>query len=495
MNELPDLPDALYTPKQVRELDRRAIEAHGIPGHVLMARAGRAAWRLLRSRYPDAARVLVLCGGGNNGGDGYVIARLAAEAGLQVDLCALVNPDRLTGDAARAANEALAVQSPVAFSDGLAREADVIVDALLGTGLDRPVTGPLADVIRTVNAMHCPVVAVDVPSGLSAATGKVLGVGVQAALTPTFIGLKQGLFTGDAADHVGTVVFSDLQVPAAVYNGIAPAAQRLTHDWLAAELPARQRGAHKGHFGHVLVAGGDHGMGGAVRIAAEAAARAGAGLTSVATRPAHVPAVLAARPELMVHGTDTGADIQALCERATVIAIGPGLGQDDWGRACLDAAESAGKPCVVDADALNLLAQSHSAPGRGDRVLTPHPGEAARLLGTTARAIESDRFAAATRLAERYGAVVVLKGAGTVIGDGRRCAVVAAGNPGLASGGMGDALTGVIAGLWAQGGDAWTAARRGALVHALAGDRAAAGGERGLLAGDVLEAVRRIVNP
>ncbi|MEX0451044.1 NAD(P)H-hydrate dehydratase [Spiribacter sp. 218] len=488
-----ELPQALYTPEQVRELDRRAIEDHAIPGGVLMARAGRAAWRLIRQRFPDARRLLVLCGGGNNGGDGYVIARHAAEAGLAVTLCPFAESSALGGDARRAADQALTAISPTPFTSQCLAETDLVVDALLGTGLDRPVSGPMADAIEAVNASPCPVVAVDVPSGLSARTGQVMGVAIGAALTPTFIGLKQGLFTGQAADCVGEVVFDDLHVPAAVYDGIQPPAQRLGPTALAGALPRRPRTAHKGAFGHVLVIGGDHGMGGAVRIAAEAAARSGAGLTSVATRAGHVPALIGARPELMVHGLEQPGDLSLLRSRADVLAVGPGLGQAEWGRAVFEAARDGDRPLVVDADGLNWLARAPER--RDDWVLTPHPGEAARLLDTDVAAINRDRFAAVRAIADQYGGVAVLKGAGTLISDGRGCDVCTEGNPGMASGGMGDALTGVIAGLLAQGLTPAAAASRGVVAHARAADRAAVDGERGLLAGDVLEALRGVVNP
>ncbi|MEX0386568.1 NAD(P)H-hydrate dehydratase [Spiribacter onubensis] len=488
-----ELPDALYTPEQVRALDRRAIEDHGIPGGVLMARAGRATWRLIRQRFPDARRVMVLCGGGNNGGDGYVIARLAADAGLAVDLCPFADPAGLSGDARRAANEALARVPSAAFSPERLAETDLVVDALLGTGLDRPVSGAMADAIGAVNASHCRVVAVDVPSGLSARTGQVMGIAVRAALTPTFIGLKQGLFTGEAADCIGEVVFDDLQVPAAVHDGMEPSARLLGAEALEAGLPRRPRTAHKGAFGHVLVIGGDLGMGGAVRIAGEAAARSGAGLTSVVTRPAHVAALLAARPELMVHGVEAGSGLAALLARADVLAVGPGLGQAEWGRALFEAVRDGDRPLVVDADGLNWLAQAPTR--RDDWVLTPHPGEAARLLDTDIAEIDRDRFAAVTAIARQYGGVAVLKGAGTLISDGLCCRVCTEGNPGMASGGMGDALTGLIAGLRAQGFDTLASACLGVQAHARAADRAALDGERGLLAGDLLNALRSVVNP
>jgi len=487
------LPHALYTPAQVRELDRRAIEHEGIPGRVLMARAGRSAWQALQRRWPQPGRLLVLCGGGNNGGDGFVIARRAAEAGWSVDLWTMTDPSRLEGDARRAADAALAKMAPIDDPQQALNGADVVVDALLGTGLDRPVTGHLATLIDAVNAAHAPVMSIDVPSGLHAATGRVMGTAVRAAITPTFIGLKQGLFTGDAADYVGAILFDGLGVPDTVYAGIAPVAWRLPESALASALVQRARTAHKGAFGHVRVLGGDHGMGGAVRMAGEAAARSGAGRVSVMTRPAHVAAVLAARPELMVAGLTAEELREADIAAGDTVALGPGLGQAEWGRCGFERGLQHGGALVVDADALNLLATQPQR--RDDWILTPHPGEAARLLDTDIQTVLDDRWASVDALVARYGGVVVLKGAGTLIADRHHRRVANEGNPGMASGGMGDVLTGVIAGLRAQGWSPFEAACLGVQAHARAADRAAAGGERGLLAGDVLAHLRAVINP
>lgn len=486
----------VYTPAEVQALDRRAIETFSIPGHVLMARAGRVAWQSLRARLPRCQRLVVLCGGGNNGGDGYVIARLAAEAGLDVTLCALSPPEHLRGDAAAAAADALAVLTPQPFSTDHLVSADAVVDALLGTGLDRPVTGDLAEVIDAVNQSGRPVFAIDVPSGLSARTGKVLGCAMRAEWTMTFIARKQGLFTGDAADFVGDVLFDDLRVPAAVYETTPVTTGLLQANHLTALLPKRERTAHKGRFGHVLVVGGDHGMGGAVRLAGEAALRTGAGLVSVATRAAHVTALLAARPELMVREVDAAETLAAPLARASVVALGPGLGQQQWGQRLFDwlvMQTPANLPMVVDADGLNLLAAVPKR--RPNWVLTPHPGEAARLLGCSVAEVEQDRFAAVDALVTRYGGVVVLKGAGTLIGDGLQQRICPIDNPGMASGGMGDALTGIIAGLLAQGHTPWSAATGGVLLHAQAAKQAALAGERGLLAMDVIAELHSLVNP
>jgi NAD(P)H-hydrate epimerase len=292
------------------------------------------------------------------------------------------------------------------------------------------------------------------------------------------------------------VHFSDLNVPADIYPALHPAGWRYAGEDLPGLLPPRQRSAHKGHFGHVLVIGGESGMAGAARLAGEAAARCGAGLISVATRTAHAGLQAAVRPELMFRGVETPAELEPLLNRATVIAIGPGLGRGDWGRAMLHTALASDKPLVVDADGLNLLAVEPVF--RENWILTPHPGETARLLKMTPNEVEADRFAAVEDLALRYGGVAVLKGAGSLIASREegRVALCATGNPGMASGGMGDVLTGIIAALLAQDLPPFAAARAGVYLHGLAGDQAAqGGGERGLLATDLLPFLRQSVNP
>ena len=488
------LPTELYRAAEVRALDRSAIEGHGIPGYELMYRAGEAATRVLQRAWPAARMVAVLVGGGNNGGDGYVMARLLADEGREVRLLTLVDPAKLRGDAARAMEAATAAGLSVQpFSTQNLAAADLAVDALLGTGLERPVEGRWAETIEALNGSGLPILAVDIPSGLHADSGQVLGVAVRAALTVTFIGLKRGLFTGRGPELCGELHFDDLRVPPEIYSAVLCSARRYAGEDRTALLPRRPRDAHKGRFGHVLVAGGDHGMAGAARMAAEAAARAGAGLVSVATRESHAGMQAALRPELMFRGVETLEALQPLLARATVAALGPGLGAGDWGRAIWSAVLARELPTVVDADGLNLLAQ---APRRAAGwVLTPHPGEAARLLGCSVSEVEVDRFAAAAAIRERYGGVCLLKGAGTLVDAGEAPPwVVQGGNPGMATGGTGDVLTGVISGLLAQGLSPAEAARLGAWAHAAAGDRAAADGERGLLALDLMPHLRMLLN-
>jgi len=489
-----DLPARLYRAASVRALDREAIEGCAIPGATLMERAGAAVCTVLEAAWPAARRVSVFCGTGNNGGDGFVVARRVREAGGEATVVQLGDAARLAGDARlhaeRAAAAGVHTLAPERFDPAA---CDVIVDALLGTGLERAVQGAYRTAIEAVNAAARPVIAVDVPSGLAADTGQVLGAAVRAAATVTFIGVKRGLLTGAAADHCGQLWFADLDLPAAVYAAVPADAERIDLAGERAVLAPRPRAAHKGRFGHVLVVGGERGYAGAARMAAEAAARTGAGLVSVATREEHAGHIAAARPELMAQGVEHGTGLAALARRASVLALGPGLGQASWGRALFAAALEIARPMVVDADALNLLAADPLQ--RPDWILTPHPGEAARLLGTDTGAVQADRFAAAAAIRRRYGGVCVLKGAGTVVAAGSVPAVCAAGNPGMASGGMGDVLTGIVAGLLAQGLAPAAAARLGVCLHAAAGDAAAADGERGLLATDLLAHLRRLLDP
>jgi NAD(P)H-hydrate epimerase len=490
-----------YSPDVVREFDRIAIEERGIPGSELMRRAGVAVFDAARRAHPRAARWLILCGAGNNAGDGYVIARLARAAGLQVTVVAVADPVALRGDAARAHQEfAAAGGQTSAFDPALASGADLIIDALFGTGLARPVDGLWRSAIEAVNAAHAPVVAVDLPSGLCARTGRALGVAVRAELTVTFIAWKQGLFLEAGPEHAGRLELARLEVPADVLATARPTFRIFDAAAAASLLPRRERSGHKGRYGHVLVVGGNHGMAGAARLAGEAALRTGAGLVSVATRVEHAVALAAARPELMCHGIEAGPSLDrslsGLLERATVVAVGPGLGQDDWARTLYRAALAGGRPTVLDADALNLLAADPAAVGQC--VLTPHPGEAGRLLGSTAAAVQADRLGALAALLERYRAVVVLKGQGTLVGaPGEVPCIITAGNPGMASGGMGDVLTGVVAGLLAQlpAADRLDVAACAAWAHAVAGDAAARAGERGLVASDVIAGLRACLNP
>ena len=489
------LPVCLYSTAQVRALDAYAIETLAIPGYTLMKRAGEAALRYLRTRFPVAHRIVIVCGAGNNGGDGYVLARFAQAAGLTVTTLAATPPDTLRGDA-RQAHEDLRTSGVrvLPYAPERLAEGEVIVDALLGTGLRGPAREQVARVIRDINGSGRPVLAVDVPSGLDSDTGVPLGDTVRADCTVTFVGLKTGLFIGNGPEFAGTVFFDDLEIDPQQAGAPPARLERILDSTIQQALPRRARSSHKGDFGRVLIVGGGVGMPGAVRLAGEACLRVGAGLVTVAVAPENVPAIAAGRPELICLPL---SDPEALAEtftRTDVIAIGPGLGRTPWARSVLDKVLRAGKRLVVDADALNIVAES-SAPVPEDWVLTPHPGEAARLLGTDTGEIQRDRLAALEHLVGRYRGTVVLKGAGTLVGTpGCTPALCERGNPGMATAGMGDVLTGTIAGILAQCHDAWLAARVGVLVHAMAGDAAARTGERGLLASDVARELHTCVN-
>lgn len=484
------LPAAIFSAADVRAMDRHAIEAGGIPAHDLMQRAGAAAFQCLRHAWPGARQIAVLSGAGNNAGDGFVIARLAREAGMVVQVACVGDPRRLAGAAAEAFRDfAAAGGSHRPFEPGVLSGAELIVDALLGIGIDRDVEGPMRAAIEAANAERVPIFALDLPSGLDAETGRVRGAAIRAARTMTFLALKSGLYLGDAPDHVGQLEFAGLGLPPP--SQWKPRLMRLDAAAVAAMLPPRRSSAHKGEFGRVLVIGG-HAMPGAARLTGEAALRAGAGVVTVATSAASVAAIVCERPELIVRPA-APAELARLAGAADAVAIGPGLGLDDGAAALFDAIAADGCMLIVDADALTLLSRR---PRRNARwVLTPHPGEAARLLGCDTADIQRDRLGSAARIAERYGGSCLLKGARTIVATAEGTPWVCdRGNPGMATAGSGDVLTGVVAALIAGGSEPPLAAAAGAWIHATAGDRAAGLQPRGLIAGDLLAEIRHVVN-
>lgn len=488
---------ALYDTAALRALETRATAVFGGDTFEAMRRAGRAAWRCSLRNWPQAQRILVVCGPGNNGGDGYVLARHALDAGREARVIQLAGHAPRSEQARRASDNFRARGGRVDEFAGALPQAELLVDALFGIGMAGAPDPAAHALIEAINAYPAPRLALDAPSGVDAAHGAVPGVAVRATRTLEFIAPKAGLRTGAALDHVGELELADLDLPTSIHEGVAPQAESLSQEQLRVWLRPRRRDAHKGAFGRVLCVGGDHGGGGAIALCADAALRSGAGLVETLTRDVHVAALLARRPETMVRAVERADDLVLPLAQADVVAIGPGLGQGLWGRILLKTVLAAGKPAVIDADALNLLAARESDVALTGAVLTPHPGEAARLLSTTITDVQADRFLAARVLAVNFDAVVVLKGAGTIVAaPGRTARIIGAGNPGMAVGGMGDLLTGVIASMRAQGMDAFDAACCGALLHAAAGDAAAqAGGERGLLPSDLLPHLRRLVNP
>lgn len=491
-----NLTSRLYRTEQIRQLEQLAIDEFAIPAAQLMERAGHAAFEELRKRWPWCRRIAVVCGSGNNGGDGYVVARLARQAGLAVKVAAVGDPHQMKAEAAAAWQRAHAAGVEITpFEASLLTGAEIVVDALLGTGLSGDVSDLHLAAIDTINKAGCPVLSLDVPSGIDADTGAARGDAVNATLTLTFVGMKRGFATGAALDHCGIIEVATLGIPDEAYQKVVPATFPFDFESLKQLLRPRRRNSHKGAFGHLLVVGGEHGMLGAAQLAARAAGRCGAGLVTLATRQSHAPMVSAVAPEVMAHGIESAYELSSLLEHANVVAVGPGLGQGAWGRELFGRLAESPLPMVVDADGLNLLAQDPLR--RDDWVLTPHPGEAARLLNCSTGDVVADRFAAATTISENYGGVCVLKGAGTLVQEhGAATLICSGGNPGMASGGMGDLLTGVIGALIAQGIGLTDAAKLGVAMHAAAGDTAARqGGERGMLASDLLPRLRILANP
>jgi hydroxyethylthiazole kinase-like uncharacterized protein yjeF len=489
----------VYTSAAVRQLDDITINRYGIPGIVLMRRAGAATLRALRDRWPATSSLTVLCGAGNNAGDGYIVAGLASQKGIPAEVKWLVSPDRLKGDARLAwqwaEQQGVGIKS---YTSSPNLPGDVIVDAMLGTGLQGNVRDSYSGAILAVNKSGKPVVAVDLPSGLNADTGMALGTCVAADLTVTFIGLKPGLFTGDGTGYAGELQFENLGIPESVYSEVDQAAEILDIEKLLQLLPPRHKNAHKGNFGHLLLVGGDRGMPGSIAMSAIAAARTGAGLTSVATRQEHVAPLITMQPEIMVNGVDSGQEFEPLLDseanRYSAVAIGPGLGQTAWSEQMLQLVLNSSHPLVVDADGLNLIARKRESK-RDNWVLTPHPGEAGRLLNCTTAEVQQNRFDAVMSIQKRYGGVVLLKGAGTLICDGRTTSICPYGNPGMSTGGMGDVLTGIIGGLVCQGLPLSGATQLGVCLHAKAADLVAArSGEVGMLATDLITDLRHLIN-
>ena len=486
----------LYTAAQVRELDRIAIEERGTPGIALMKRAGEACTQALLARWPAPKKVCVLCGSGNNAGDGYIIAGLLQSRQVPAQVVMVGKEPAANTDAAVAYRFCQENGAKVVDLDTALVDAEIIVDALLGTGVSGPVRPGYADVIEEVNAAGLPVLAVDLPSGLSADTGVSAGPAIHADMTVTLIGRKLGLFTADGPEEAGEVIFAELDVPADVFAEVQSTAGMLDYESLVAGLKPRHRNAHKLSHGHVLVVGGDLGMPGAAALAAEAALFSGAGMVTVATQPDNVSTIVCRRPEAMARGIESSSTLAPLLARASVVVMGPGLGRSDWSEMMFEAVLATDLPLVLDADGLNLLAQSPFS--RSNWILTPHPGEASRLLAAPAALmppVQADRLAAVQALQSRYQGTVLLKGAGTLIADAAGTQLCPYGNPGMSVAGMGDLLSGTIGGLLAQGLGQLESACLGAVVHALAADCVVANqGERGLLASELLPEIRRLIN-
>jgi len=480
----------LYSAQQTREIDQRAQKELKITGFELMLKAAQAGIDSINKHYSAVQKIAVICGAGNNAGDGYLVAKLAKQAGYHIQVISVINPNRLSADAKLAKDDFIEAGGEISSNLGLINEPyDLIVDAILGTGVNRDVDDDFLSAINLINQQSIPVFSLDIPSGLNADTGNVMGAAVHASHSLSFIVLKQGMHTGLAADYIGSLLLSDL----GVFPEIVEQTESASHLVTNLALSKRNKSAHKGHFGHSLIVGGDYQYAGAIQLAAQAALNSGSGLVSVATRAQHAQSIHISCPELMGIVVEKASDIEAILNKFNVVVIGPGLGQNDWGKNLFNALINSGVAKILDADALNLLAKN---PVYSDNwILTPHPGEAARLLNITTQDILQDRFQAVKNLQKKYGGICILKGAGTLIYDGNDITVNSTGNPGMASGGMGDVLAGLIGGLVAQKYSLHAAAVAGVFLHGLAADIAVKqAGERGLRASQVINNIQQVVN-
>ncbi|MGB2042162.1 MAG: NAD(P)H-hydrate dehydratase [Porticoccaceae bacterium] len=489
--------DALFKAKSVAELDRIAIQERQIPSIQLMKRAGRSLLNELLETFGSPSLLTVFCGSGNNAGDGYIVAALAAAKAIPVQVVELA--EKLSGDAATAKQFAAeAGVCFVPFNENLSVEEGVIVDSLLGTGFNGELRQPYGEAIQLINDAGLPLVAADIPSGLNADTGHIAEVAVQADITVTFIGAKQGLFTGQGPAVCGEIVLDSLDVPMDIYAEVPASSELLDLGDLLDYLPPLSIDGHKSQRGHAMIVGGERGYGGAAIMAAEACLKTGAGMTSLATRPEHVAPMLVRQPEVMASPVVSGQELEPLLERPEVLVVGPGLGRSSWSEQLLQKAVAAGIPMVLDADGLNILAEGRvvANPDGSQWVLTPHVGEAARLLDLTVAEVQADRFAAVRQLQEKYGAVVLLKGPGTLIaGPDEIVKVCPYGNPAMATAGMGDILSGIIGALIAQGCDLQTAAELGCCLHSSAADLVVeTQGQRGLVATDLINSLTSLLN-
>ncbi len=496
-----------HTAAGAQQIDTLALASLVLPPGGLMRRAGTALFEEVVQRYPAAARVLICCGSGNNAGDGYVLATLAQAAGWQVRVLQ-ADARELTGDAGQMQAEARAAgvpiegftaqdaaqQAPLAIEPGT-----LLVDAVLGTGVTSPPRPTAAGLIERMNLTAAPRIAIDLPSGLNpAATGGFEAAPVlRADLTVSFIARKLVAYSGAGVACTGELVEKDLGVPQSLLAQLdAQTRPVLGLRFDPQSLPQRSRAGYQHRHGRVLVVGGDYGMPGAALLSAEAALRVGAGLVSVVTRGAHAAAIVARRPELMVIDADRGQQVDAGLAAADLIILGPGLGRGGWGRDLFARTVAAQRPTVIDADGLWWLADG-VAPAPDDCIVTPHTAEAALRLGWQAAAVERDRLACVRALHERDGSVALLKGPGTLIAGpaAQPVRLCEHGNSSMGTAGMGDVLAGIIGGLRAQGLSSLDAACVGASLHGATADRLVAErGPRGLLAGDVIDNLARVMN-
>ena len=494
------LPQPAFGATQVQKNEAQVAASQGIAMYDLMESAGAAVFSHIKARYL-CADMLVVCGKGNNGGDGFIIARLAKAAGFNVTVVVLAEAEQIVGDAKTALLKLATVVKPIFAQDiksavTLIKQfsGELIVDCIFGIGFKGQLSEPYNLVVKSINQHSAEVVSVDVPSGLDAETGYVSTNCVQARTTISFIVLKKGLLTGQAANYIGELYLADLNLGSAFIDRHASNIH-IQGQLNLPQLTKRHKSAHKGDIGLALAIGGNIGMPGAIKLASESALRCGVALLATSCHQNNQAMVINGRPEIMLAPSDIHElESSRFMKKARAIAIGPGLGRDRWAQALFDFAIASNLPMIVDADALYFLSQKPIK--KPNWVLTPHPGEAAQLLKTTVAEVEADRFAAVSKIQQKYGGICLLKGAGTLISNGHQIWINTSGNPGMASGGMGDVLTGVLLAMILQIPDLLSATRYAAFIHGQAADIIAAkSGERGMLASDLFAELQHLVNP
>jgi len=509
---LDTLPLNLYLAEQIQQGELACAQKLGVDMYQLMEKAGHAVFDCLLAHFSNAHQIVVLAGNGNNGGDAYVVGRLAKQSDMPV-LVFCDNPSlKLKGDAEIARQSYLGSGGTLAsFSEmkTLELSPDVVIDGLLGTGFKGGLRPSLADLIKYINNWHSPVISIDLPSGLNADSGFVDGECLHADYTVTFVALKLGLFSMHGPDCVGKLLFAGLGIDSEFSDSYKPVTRLLTKKSVD-RLSQRPTNSNKGNFGHVVCFGGDKGMAGAIFLAAKAALRSGAGKVSVFTHPDNVVIITTLCPELMVFGfvqDDNQHLLQNKLTNSDCLILGPGLGKSDWGRALFAFVTACQKqshnPLVLDADGLNLLSENFEMSGfpihdKLNWVVTPHPLEAARLLSCSVLNINQYRLNSAKKISERYNSICVLKGSGTLIHSSGVCAINSSGNPGMASAGMGDVLAGVIAGIIASRktnvNNLQLNVELAVFLHGLAGDYAAIDGEIGIIATDLIASLPKAIN-
>ena len=499
----------LYTARETRKIDNLAIKQKNISGYSLMQMAAEFSLDIILRELNPVEELIIFCSKGKNSGDGFLLGAYAKEFGLKVTVVMSNSPKDLKGVTRKAFHEMKESNVKVISSKSLKNHRisknAVLVDALLGTGLKGSLRKNIKDSILVLNqlGMKIPVVSLDIPSGVNPDTGNAEDAYVLADITTSFVAKKRGCFTSHGKKASGEVFYSDLDIPKKLFSEVPSTSSIINYENSMRRVIYREEDVHKGNFGHVVVVGGDRGFGGAGILCSKAAVYSGSGLTSLVTRPEHVSASLVSCPEVMVKGVNSGQDLEEHLLKPDVIAIGPGLGQTAWSEQMVQRvfweAEKRDVPVIMDADALNLLTQLKlSSKLPKNLILTPHPGEAARLLNTNVSNVESDRFGSAAKLQKKFNATVVLKGSGSIVcykgNGGQKWGLCNSGNPGMATGGMGDVLTGIIAGILAQGLSLKDAAEAGVDLHSKAADLASLEtGEVGLTPSDVISELRSLL--